>query len=138
MTSTLIILTICLPWLGALGSWTAGDNRPRLQHALAAGFALAAAAASVALIPFATSRVVWRIPLGGVFGDFTFVPDGLGILLAVVVTRFLQAMLFETGPHDPMTYGTAALVFVAVSLSASYLPARRASSVDPVEVLKAE
>lgn len=72
--------------------------------------------------------------------SFLFAAGGvaLGILLAVVLTRFLQAMLFETSPHDPLTYGTAALVFVAVSLTASYFPARRASSVDPIEVLKTE
>ncbi len=69
---------------------------------------------------------------------FTAGGIGLGILASTTLTRFLQAMLFETNPHDPLTYGTVALVFVAVSLSASYIPARRASSVDPVEVLKAE
>jgi predicted permease len=63
---------------------------------------------------------------------------GLGILVAIALTRFLQAMLFETSPHDPSTYSAAAVLFVAVSLAASYFPARRASSVDPVKVLKAE
>jgi hypothetical protein len=62
----------------------------------------------------------------------------LGMFMAIALTRFLQAMLFETSPHDPSTYGAAALVFVTVSLAASYFPARRASSVNPVEVLKTE
>jgi putative ABC transport system permease protein len=63
---------------------------------------------------------------------------GLGIIVAITLTRFLQAMLFETSPHDLLTYSVVALMLVAVSLAASYFPARRASTVDPVEVLKAE
>ncbi len=55
-----------------------------------------------------------------------------------IVTRFLRAMLYETSPHDPLTYGFVAIVFATISLLASYFPARSASSADPVEVLKAE
>jgi ABC-type lipoprotein release transport system permease subunit len=47
-------------------------------------------------------------------------------------------MLYETSPHDPLTYGFVAIVFATISLLASYFPARSASSADPVEVLKAE
>lgn len=86
MVSWLVILTICLPWLGALCVWVARDNHPRLQHSLASGFAVAAGLASLALLPFATDEVVLSIPVGGIFGDFTFVPDGLGILLATIAT----------------------------------------------------
>ncbi len=84
--STLILLIIGLPWLGALIVWLVGDAHPRLQNTLAVAFALAAGAASVALIPQASSKVVVNIPLGGAFGDFTFVADGLGVFLATVAT----------------------------------------------------
>lgn len=84
MVSWLVILTICLPWLGALCVWVAWDNHPRLQHGLASGFAVAAGLASLALLPYATDEVVLSIPVGGIFGDFTFVPDGLGGLLAAI------------------------------------------------------
>lgn len=42
MTPWLIVLTIGLPWLGALCVWLTGDQRPRAQHTLAVGFAVAA------------------------------------------------------------------------------------------------
>ncbi len=86
MVSWLLILTICLPWLGALAVWIARDSRPRWQHGLAVSFAAAAGLASLGLLPLATDQVVLRLPIGGIFGDFTFVPDGLGVLLATIAT----------------------------------------------------
>jgi NADH-quinone oxidoreductase subunit L len=86
MTAWLVFLTIFLSWLGAAAVWLVGDKRPRLQHGLAAGFSVAAAVAAVLLIPNATDEVVIAIPLGGVFGTFTFVPDGLSVFLTAVAT----------------------------------------------------
>lgn len=86
MTAWLVFLTIGLSWLGALAVWLAGDKRPRLQHTLAASFSVAAAAAAVALIPNTTADVVIAIPVGGLFGTFTFVPDGLSVFLTAVAT----------------------------------------------------
>lgn len=86
MIAWLILLTIGLPWLGALLVWWVGDRRPAAQNALAVIFALAAGLAALALLPFTTDKVVLRLPVGGVFGDFTFVPDGLGVFLAAVAT----------------------------------------------------
>jgi predicted permease len=65
----------------------------------------------------------------------------LGICCAVALTRLLQGLLFHTSTTDPVTYigtaiGTAAL-FVAVALAASYFPARRAASIDPLATLRA-
>lgn len=62
----------------------------------------------------------------------------LGMIVALALTRGLETLLYETSPHDALTFGSVALVLIAVSLSASYFPARRAGRVDPVEVLKAE
>ncbi len=84
--STLILLIIGVPWAGALIVWLVGDAHPRLQNTLAVVFALATAGASVALIPQASSAVALDIPLGGAFGNFTFVADGLGVFLAAVAT----------------------------------------------------
>jgi NADH-quinone oxidoreductase subunit L len=86
MSDVLIGLTIGLPWLGALGVWLMGDQRPQAQHTLAVIFAGAAGVAALALIPFYTAGVELRIAAGSVFGDFTFVPDGLGVFLAAVAT----------------------------------------------------
>jgi NADH-quinone oxidoreductase subunit L len=86
MATWLTALTMGLPWIGALLVWAVGDRRPQLQHGLAAGFAAAAGLAGLALLPFASSSVALRLPLGGVFGAATFVPDGLGVFLTVVAT----------------------------------------------------
>jgi NADH-quinone oxidoreductase subunit L len=90
----LIALTIGLPWLGALvqfmlshlGRGLADNTRNMLHHASAILFAVLAGAAALALLPSAASPTEWRIPVGGVFGDFSFNPDGLGAFLAAVAT----------------------------------------------------
>src|SRR5512145_2520793 len=86
MVSTLIALTILLPWVGALAVWLAGDKRPKLQHTLAVGFAAAAGVAATLLLGAAGENSTLRIPLGGAFGDLNFVADGLGAFLTAVAT----------------------------------------------------
>ncbi|GAB4557560.1 MAG: hypothetical protein Kow0047_01980 [Anaerolineae bacterium] len=86
MASTLILLTIGLPWLGALLVWWIGDERPEAQNRIAVGFAVAAGVVALLLLPQASPDVVVRWPVGGIFGDFTFAADGLGVFLAVVAT----------------------------------------------------
>jgi NADH-quinone oxidoreductase subunit L len=86
MAQTLILLTIGLPWLGALATWLTRNQQERTQHVLAVGFSVAAGFAALALIPHASSGVALRLPIGGLFGDMTFVADGLGVFLAAVAT----------------------------------------------------
>jgi putative ABC transport system permease protein len=62
----------------------------------------------------------------------------LGIGFAVVLSRVLSALLFGVGPMDPMTYAVVSGALTAVALLATYLPARRASRVDPVVALRAD
>ncbi|HKH73009.1 MAG TPA: ABC transporter permease [Vicinamibacterales bacterium] len=62
----------------------------------------------------------------------------LGIGVAVVLTRVMASFLFGVGPVDPITYAVVSVVLAAVALLATYLPARRASQVDPVIALRAE
>lgn len=78
MAITWLSLTIGLPWLGALIVWLAGDRQEKLTHWLAVAFSVASGAASLLLLPYGKERLVYSIPIGGVFGDFTFVVDGLG------------------------------------------------------------
>jgi len=47
-------------------------------------------------------------------------------------------MLLDISPFDPLTYGVTAIVLIAVCLLASFVPARRAASVSPLESLRAE
>lgn len=86
MTPTLIFLIIALPWAGAILVWWTGDARPRLRNTLAILFSLLAGTANLLLIPTARSGTALVLPVGGVFGDFTFAADGLGVFLSAIAT----------------------------------------------------
>jgi ABC-type antimicrobial peptide transport system permease subunit len=62
----------------------------------------------------------------------------LGLAGAAGLNRYLSGMLFELTPLDPATYAAVAVLFAAVALAASYLPARRATQVDPVVALRCD
>ncbi|MFP5355522.1 MAG: FtsX-like permease family protein, partial [Gemmatimonadota bacterium] len=62
----------------------------------------------------------------------------LGIAAAWVVSRRVADLLFETKPHDPVIYGVVVAVLLLVALAASLVPARRATQVEPTEVLRGE
>ncbi len=62
----------------------------------------------------------------------------LGLVGAVATTRLLRGFLFGVSSGDPLTFVATAGVFIAVALAASYLPARRATQVDPLKVLREE
>jgi ABC-type antimicrobial peptide transport system permease subunit len=63
---------------------------------------------------------------------------GVGVAGALALSRSLEAMLYEVTPGDPATYITVAGVLAFVAVIAAWLPARRASSVDPVVALRVE
>ncbi len=60
----------------------------------------------------------------------------LGIGASLMMTRVMSALLFGVGPLDPATYLSAAGILMAVALIATYLPARRASKLDPMTALR--
>ena len=62
----------------------------------------------------------------------------LGVLGAAMLTRYLQTLLFEVTPFDPMTFVGGAGAFALVAMVAAYIPARQASSVDPLVALRCE
>ena len=62
----------------------------------------------------------------------------LGVASAVVLTRRLQALLFETAPLDPVVFGVVSALLGAICLLASWVPARRAARIDPMTILRAE
>lgn len=84
MAAWLVLLTIGIPWLGALAVWLAGDRRPGAQHTLACAFAAAGGVTSLVLVTQAGALPVVSIPIGGIFGDLTFIPNGLGVFLSAV------------------------------------------------------
>jgi NADH-quinone oxidoreductase subunit L len=86
MAALLIGLSIGLPWLGAFLVWLPGDKRPKTQHTLAILFSVVTGIVALLLLGNTSSETALTIPIGGPFGDFTFVADGLGVFLAVVAT----------------------------------------------------
>jgi ABC-type antimicrobial peptide transport system permease subunit len=63
---------------------------------------------------------------------------GLGVAVALVLTRRIQAMLFGLTADDPMTFATVIALLAGIAAFAGYMPARRASKVDPMVALRYE
>jgi putative ABC transport system permease protein len=63
---------------------------------------------------------------------------GVGLIGAMMLTRFLAALLFEVKPTDPVVLAAAATLLLAVAAAATWMPARRAAAIDPVRALKGD
>jgi predicted permease len=83
-----------------------------------------------------------RDTLTGMFVRHGLMLTGIGVTCglcaAFAVMRLMSSLLFNVSPMDPLTYAAVALGLAATAFLASYLPSRRAASVDPVEALRAE
>ena len=96
-----------------------------------------------------TREIGIRLALGAPLTDVTrlFLRNGLllsaigcgcGLAAALVLTRLMKSLLFSVSPSDPLTYAAMSIALIAAAAIASYLPARKATKVDPVEALRAE
>jgi putative ABC transport system permease protein len=131
--------------------------QPRLRTALMGTFALLALTLATVgvfgvLSYFVTQRtqeIGIRMALGARASDvigmvvrqgivLALVGVAIGLVAAVPLSRLMEELLFEIKPTDPATFAAVAVVLAAVAGGASYIPARRATRVDPVTALRAE
>jgi ABC-type antimicrobial peptide transport system permease subunit len=68
----------------------------------------------------------------------TLIGIAIGLVASIGLTRLVRSQLYQVSPTDPVVYVAVSLLLVAVSLLACYIPARRASRVDPMTALRHE
>jgi ABC-type antimicrobial peptide transport system permease subunit len=71
-----------------------------------------------------------------------FMLSGIGVVIGIAaaasLTRLMTSLLFQVSPLDAVTYGAVSMVLLTAALMASYVPARRAAALNPVDALRAE
>lgn len=117
-------IALLLASIGVFGvvSYTVG------QRVREFGIRIAVGATSSDLLKLTLGRGALLVGFGALFG----------LLGAAALARFVKSVLSGVNPNDPLTFAAATLILVSVGLLASYLPARRASRVDPTVALRLE
>jgi ABC-type antimicrobial peptide transport system permease subunit len=121
--SAFALLALALATLGVYGIVNYAVNRRTRE----VGIRMSLGAHPGAIVQMLLQRGVALIALGGL----------VGIAAGLLLSQVLRSFLFGVKPLDPLTFLAAPLLLVAVGVFASYIPARRASRIDPAAVLKA-
>jgi putative ABC transport system permease protein len=106
---------------GVVAQWTAARRRE-------IGVRMALGADRAAILRLVAEQGAVLVALGAL----------LGVLGSLAAARFLEAFLYEVSSFDPLTLVLAVVLFSAMALAAALLPGRSATSLDPVEALRAE
>jgi putative ABC transport system permease protein len=96
-----------------------------------------------------TREIGVRVALGAQTGDvlrlvvgqgmkLTLLGAALGLVLALALTRVMKSLLFGVSPTDPLTFALITTALILVALTACFIPARRATRIDPMTALRAE
>jgi putative ABC transport system permease protein len=117
-------LAICLAMAGVYGvmAWSVAQRVPEI------GLRLALGASSNAVVRLIVRNGMAMACLG----------LAIGLAVSTAVTRLFTSALFEVRPNDPGTYVIMAALVSAGALAASYVPARRAATIDPIAAIREE
>ena len=124
LSSFFSLLALALASIGLFGVMT--YNVVRRTNEIGIRIALGAQANRV--LWMVLNESMWLLGIGVV----------LGVPATLAATRLVQAQLFGLSPSDPVTLAVAVMIIAMVTLAAAYLPARRATGVDPIVALRYE
>ncbi len=132
-------------------------DQPRFQTTLVSFFAAAGLVLAMIglygviayLVAQRTQEIGVRMALGADKGDILRLVMGrslrlivsgiaVGLVAALAATRVLSSLLYSIGPHDPVTFGVVTLLLVLVAMVAALIPARSATSVNPIVALRCD
>jgi predicted permease len=132
-------------------------DQPRFQTTLVSFFAAAGLVLAMIglygviayLVAQRTQEIGVRMALGADKGDILRLVMGrslrlivagiaVGLAAALAATRVLSSLLYSIGPHDPVTFGLVTLLLVLVAIVAALVPARSATSVNPIVALRCD
>src|SRR5262245_29527254 len=124
LLGTFALLALVLAGIGIYGVVSYSDTQ--CTHDI--GVRMALGASRFAVLGAVLKRAMSMAALG----------IALGTAIAFAATRVMKELLFGVSATDPVTFGTVALILGSVTLLASYIPARRATKVDPIVALRCE
>jgi hypothetical protein len=115
-----------------------GRAQPRLTMVLLAAFSITAL--TLAAIGLAAGLLLTRLMSSVLLAAFSITAltlAAIGLAAGLLLTRLMSSVLYQTSAYDLGTFALAPVVFLLIAWLASWLPARRATRVDPIDTLKA-
>ena len=121
LLSLLALLLACIGLYGLM-SYNVASQRSEIGIRLALG---------------ARPRDIFRV-IAGQGLQLALIGVAIGLIASLALTHLVKNLLFGVSPTDPLTFGLIALLLISVALLACWIPARRATKIDPMITLKCE